>query len=199
MENDSLENGNYGWNCVALYKITKLYDDLSIPSPNIHVYLAGTTERFSDPKNKITSKYVINSHEELNHFITSCPDDNESRVLVYFTGRISGDVSLNINAMTNLKNSSFSSECYEIAKIYGIRIGKKEEPKIFDVLSKNTEKYLNLLSTYYSHLLKNPTFELTDDDFIEFKEYVKELSSQSIDSLFSIPKPRTKKGRKLLI
>jgi hypothetical protein len=180
---------NLGLNCVALYKVAKLKGK-SLPDERVHIYLAGLIDRFEKPSFEM-SKFVVGSIDELNKVVIANQGSFQPNAIPYLVSKYSGDYSTNYSAhISDIFNVSFPSACYSLAQYYGAKMGKKEESLIFGLLALNPEKYISLLSSYYS-LLKEDDFEITDEDFQSFK---KDLENKFIPPKITLTGKKVKKN-----
>jgi hypothetical protein len=160
---------NLGVNCVLLHKVAKI-KGCPIPDERVNVYLAGLIERFENPSTSF-SKFVVSSVEELNKTVIQHQEDIQPHAIPYLVAKYSGDYSTNYNAHISPSiDAFFPSACYSVAQYHSKKMGKREEAIIFGLLALDPEKYISLLSEYYSFVGRGNIFELTEEDYLSFKK-----------------------------
>jgi len=165
-----------GVNCVALHKIAKR-DDLSLPMPHLHVYLAGLIERVNDPANqKKLREYVVGSKEHLAEVVERHRSDEMPFRIPFYAARHSGDFFTDMNAqLVTGRELEFPVYCYEQAQIYGKEMGRKTEVAVFNLLARTFGVCLELLARYYQAVRFDPLFEINERDYQAFKKEFPEL------------------------
>ena len=172
---ENLSEDPVGKNCVAIYKVAKA-KRLPLPPSLVHCYIGGIVDRVNDPaKQQVLSTFVVQSADELCDVVQRYRHDPQPNAVPCLVARMSGDFFFNWNAqLPGEADNSFPAVCYSTAQFYAGRMGRRTESTIFGELALNLPDYAGLLSSYYSFLREHADFELTDEDFAAFKEYVNE-------------------------
>jgi hypothetical protein len=198
MENQ-FETTPLGIHCVAIHKVAKMYG-LPLPSSNVHVYLAGLVERVSSPETQgIFSSYVVGSVDELLNKVTRHKNDPQPNAVPYLISRFSGDFFLDYNALLDAERDvDFPALCYSLAEFYSAKLGRRDERHVFRELAIKPEPHVDLLSKYHRHLRFHPDFELTDEDYLDFRKDFRDAAEHIVKVEIPV-RVRKKPSDKLLV